>query len=154
MQLFSLVGFSAFVLYSGAPSFQFLAQGSSYLLIDLFVGSLNVIGLMLLYRSFTTGNMSITAPIASSFPIFTILLGFLLLGQVIGVARGIAVAIVIAGVIISGVNLSPPKETPQVVTVSRPRHLSASVISAFFASIFFGGAYLGLNLGLTILAQL
>ncbi|MDA4111377.1 MAG: DMT family transporter [Thaumarchaeota archaeon] len=148
VQLFSLIGFSAYVLLTGPPTVEFLSKGSSYLVIDLFVGMLNVSGLMLLYRSFTTGNMSLTAPIASSFPIFTILLGYVFLGQVIGAAKGIAIAIVISGVILSGVNLSSTKNNPSKIEKTKTKRLSNSVVSAFAASLFFGGAYLGLNLGL------
>jgi drug/metabolite transporter (DMT)-like permease len=148
VQLFSLVGFTVLVFYLGPPSIQFLAGGSSFLLIDLFVGSLNVMGLMLLYRSFATGNMSLAAPIGSTFPIFTILFGYLLLGQVIGLAKGVAVAIVITGVIISGINLSPQNVSTGKGATSKPKLLSTSVILSLLASIFFGGAYLGLNLGL------
>ncbi|MFI5419528.1 MAG: EamA family transporter [Nitrososphaerales archaeon] len=143
VQLFSLVGFTMLVFYLGPPSFQFLAGGASFLLIDLFVGSLNVMGLMLLYRSFATGNMSLAAPIGSTFPIFTILFGYLLLGQVIGLAKGVAVAIVITGVIISGLNLSPQNVTTKGAT---SKLLSTTVILSVLSSIFFGGAYLGLNL--------
>ena len=145
------MGFTTFLVFTGPPSLTFLSGGTGFFLIDLFVGSLNLVGLMLLYRSFTTGNMSLTAPIASSFPIFTILLGYLLLGQVVGFAKGIAIAIVIAGVIISGVNLKPPMN---VLQGSRRSRLSGSVLSALFASLFFGAAYLGLNLGLTYFGSL
>jgi drug/metabolite transporter (DMT)-like permease len=105
-------------------------------------------GLMLLYRAFATGNMSLAAPIGSTFPVFTILLGYLLLGQGIGFAKGVAVAIVIAGVVISGVNLRPQKGVSGRQTISQPKVLSTNVILSFLASIFFGSAYLGINLGL------
>lgn len=104
---------------------------------------------MLLYRAFATGNMSLAAPIGSTFPIFTILLGYILLGEGIGLAKGIAVAIVITGVVISGVNLSSPQKIDtRTVADSKRKGPSTSVIISFISSIFFGAAYLGINLGL------
>jgi len=143
MQLFSLVGFSAFLLVTGVPSIGFLSKGVNYVLLDLVVGVLNVLGLILLYRAFSIGNMSLTAPIAGSFPIFTILLGFVLLDQGIGFEKGIAIAIVIFGVILSGVSPGPGQNTS--IGFQNKRN-SSGVISALLASIFFGAAYLGLNL--------
>ncbi len=143
MQLFSLAGFSAFILITGLPSMGFISKGANYMLLDIFVGALNVLGLMLLYRAFSIGNMSLTAPIAGSFPIFTILFGFVLLGQGIGLEKGIAIAIVISGVILSGVTPGPDGSSGQ---VPKKRN-STGVVSALLASIFFGAAYLGLNYG-------
>ena len=141
MQLFSLIGFSAFIAITGVPSIGFISQGVNYVLLDIVVGALNVLGLMLLYRAFSIGNMSLTAPIAGSFPIFTILFGFIVLGQGIELEKGIAIAIVISGVILSGV--SPSSSSGQV----QKKRNSSGVLSALLASIFFGAAYLGLNYG-------
>ena len=146
MQLFSLIGFSAFILVTGVPSINFISNGVDYALIDLIVGALNLLGLMLLYRAFSIGNMSLTAPIAGSYPIFTILLGFLLLGQGIGFEKGIAIGIVIFGVILSGFAPSPIQNSSSSASAQKKRN-SSGVISAVLSSIFFGAAYLGLNLG-------
>jgi drug/metabolite transporter (DMT)-like permease len=143
MQLFSLIGFSVFIAIMGVPSIGFISQGVNYMLLDILVGALNVLGLMLLYRAFSIGNMSLTAPIAGSFPIFTILFGFILLGQGIGLEKGIAIAIVISGVILSGVSPGPGSSSTQV----QKKRNSSGVLSALLASIFFGAAYLGLNYG-------
>jgi len=144
MQLFSLIGFSAFILITGVPSIGLLSKGVNFVLLDLVVGALNVLGLILLYRAFSIGNMSLTAPIAGSFPIFTILLGFVVLGQGIGLEKGVAIAIVIFGVILSGVSPGPDKSN--VGQVQKKRN-SSGVVSALFASIFVGAAYPGLNYG-------
>jgi drug/metabolite transporter (DMT)-like permease len=147
MQLFSLIGFSAFILITGVPSIGLLSKGVNFVLLDLVVGALNVLGLILLYRAFSIGNMSLTAPIAGSFPIFTILLGFIILGQGIGFEKGIAIAIVIFGVILSGVSPGP-KGSSNSGQVQKRRN-SSGVFSALFASILFGAAYLGLNYGVS-----
>ncbi len=86
------------------------------------------------------GNMSLSAPITGSFPIFTILLGFIILGEGIGLEKGVAIAIVISGVILTG--LSPEQSTDKA-----KRRTGSAVLSALTASIFFGAAYLCLNVG-------
>ena len=142
VQLFSLIAFSAFTLATGLPSSSFLVKGAYPALLDLVAGVLNVFGLMQLYRAFMIGNMSLSAPIAGSFPIFTILIGFIVFGQGIGLEKGVAIAIVISGVIMTGV--SP--EQPTGVDKTKRRNGSA-VLSALTASVFFGAAYVCLNAG-------
>ncbi|HYB03811.1 MAG TPA: DMT family transporter [Nitrososphaerales archaeon] len=142
MQLLSMVGFTIYFLVTGFPSPEFLSKGGDLLLVVLVAGVLNVFGLMQLYRAFSVGNMSLSAPIGSSYPIFTILLGFIILRQGIGLEKGIAITIVILGVMLTGitsdyqsVDNSPPR---------RRRNVSA-VVSAITASVFFGAAYLGID---------
>jgi len=90
------------------------------------------------------GNMSLAAPISSSYPIFTILFGFLLLGIGIGLERGVAIAIVITGVIMTGIS-SEHKEESDRATVGKRRNWSA-IASAVTSSVVFGAAYLGVDL--------
>jgi len=89
------------------------------------------------------GNMSLSAPIGSSYPIFTILLGFLILGQGIGLEKGAAIAIVIFGVMLTGI--SPDYHMSDNSTVTRKSRNWSAVASAITASVFFGAAYLGIN---------
>ncbi len=142
MQLFSLIGFTLYFLVTGLPPVAFLRAGGDLLLVVLVAGILNVFGLMQLYRSFSIGKMSLSAPIGSSYPIFTILLGFILLGQGIGMEKGIAIAIVIAGVMLTGI--TPDYQSVSNSPPGRRRNLSA-VASAIAASIFFGAAYVGID---------
>jgi len=142
MQLFSLVGFTILVLLTGFPSIHFLQNGNGSVFLVIAAGILNVFGLMQLYRAFSVGNMSLAAPIAGSFPIFTILLAFIVLGQTIGLEKGIAISIVISGVIMTGI--SPETEHVQIGKKSN----SNTVASALIASFFFGAAYLCLDAGL------
>jgi drug/metabolite transporter (DMT)-like permease len=144
MQLFSLAGFSIYILATGSPV-QLLVHAPVLALIGLVAGAVNVFGLMQLYRAFSIGNMSLSAPIASSYPIFTILFSFVILGQGIGFEKGIAIAIVISGVILTG--LTPEnQETIQSQGSSRKgRRISNVVLSALTASVFFGAAYVCLD---------
>jgi uncharacterized membrane protein len=142
MQLFSLVGFTVYFLVTGLPSAEFLAKSGNLLYVVLIAGVLNVFGLMQLYRSFSIGNMSLSAPIGSSYPIFTILIAFILLGQGISLEKGIAIAVVILGVMLTGI--SPDYQPSNPTTPKKKRNLSA-VASAITASLFFGAAYVGID---------
>jgi drug/metabolite transporter (DMT)-like permease len=142
MQLLSMVGFTVYFLVTGLPSVQFLKAGGDLLWVVLVSGILNVFGLMQLYRAFSIGNMSLSAPIGSSYPIFTILIGFIILGQGIGLEKGIAIAIVIAGVMLTGI--TPDYQSVKNSPPRRKRNLSA-VLSAITASVFFGAAYVGID---------
>jgi drug/metabolite transporter (DMT)-like permease len=143
MQLFSMVGFTIFILATGPPAPEFLIKSGSLLPIVLIAGALNLFGLMQLYRSFSVGNMSLAAPIGSSYPIFTILLGFIILGQGIGLEKGIAIAVVIAGVMLTGV--SSNYQTISNSSIQKGGHNWSSVASAITASVFFGAAYLAID---------
>jgi drug/metabolite transporter (DMT)-like permease len=144
VQLFSLIGFSAFIIATGFPSLKFFEIGASDVMFVILAGVLNVFGLMQLYRAFSIGNMSLSAPIGSSYPIFTILLGFVFLGQGIGLEKGVAIALVIFGVALTG--LTPEQETVGKVPMGK-RQNSSAVVSALTAAIFFGAAYLCLDAG-------
>lgn len=143
MQLFSLIGFSIYILVTGPPIRLFL-HGPDLALLGLLAGALNVFGLMQLYRAFATGNMSLAAPIGSSFPIFTILLGFLILGEGIGLEKGVAIAIVISGVILTGLSPDNPS-VGESQSIKKRNFSSRATLSALSASIFFGAAYLCLD---------
>lgn len=148
MQLFSLIGFSIFIAMTGPPSIDFFRLGARDVATVVLAGILNVFGLMQLYRAFSIGNMSLAAPIAGSYPIFTILLGFLILGQGIGLEKGIAIAIVISGVILTGV--SSGDQAPGLTTKIWN---SNAAVSALTAAIFFGAAYLCLDAGVGYLGS-
>jgi drug/metabolite transporter (DMT)-like permease len=143
MQLFSLVGFSVFILLTGVPSSAFLIRGTDLVLVGLVVGVLNVFGLMQLYRAYLIGNMSLSAPIGGSYPIYTILIAFVILGEGIGLEKGIAIAIVILGVMITGINLD--NKSPNDPSTKERKANGSAVLSALTASVFFGAAYVGLN---------
>jgi len=148
MQLFSLVGFSILIAGTGLPGIDFLRLGARDVAIVILAGILNVFGLMQLYRAFSIGNMSLAAPIAGSYPIFTILLGFLILGEGIGLEKGMAIAIVITGVILTGVG------TGAQVAGQIEIWNSSAVASALTAAIFFGAAYLCLDEGVGYLGSI
>lgn len=141
MQLFSAIGISIYIALSGIPSPEFLIRGSDLVIIVLIAGVLNVFGLMQLYRAFSIGNMSIAAPIASSYPIFTILFGFIILGEGVGLEKGIAIAIVVSGVILTGIS----HQGSEGLTSFGHKGNMSTVASALTASVFFGATYLILD---------
>jgi drug/metabolite transporter (DMT)-like permease len=152
MQLFSLVGFSIYVFATGLPGGELLTKGMNLALLEVVAGALNVFGLMQLYRAFSIGNMSLAAPIGGSYPIFTILLGFVILGEGIGLEKGIAIAIVISGVLLTGIT-SDYQATSGSSNQGKRQNWS-TVASALTASVFFGAAYLFLNAGAAYLGAI
>ncbi len=145
VQLFSLTGFTIFILVTGMPTPEFLIKGANLELVVIIVGALNAFGLMQLYRAFSIGNMSLSAPIAASYPIFTILLEFVILGVGIGLEKGVAIAIVIFGAMLTGISTEANIESSS-PNGGRRRNWSA-FMSALTASVCFGAAYVGLNAG-------
>ena len=77
-----------------------------YFVINLLVGLGMFVALLFLYRGYATGIMSIAAPVAGSYPIVTILLVTVLLGETVTSARALGIATVIFGIIVAGIKLS------------------------------------------------
>lgn len=63
-------------------------------------------GFLFLYKGFSTGVMSVVAPISGSYPIVTIALSISLLGAVVGRLQAIGIAIVLTGIILASMNLN------------------------------------------------
>jgi drug/metabolite transporter (DMT)-like permease len=76
------------------------------LAVNFMAGAFNFIGFLFLYRGFSSGIMSIVAPISGSYPIVTITLSISFLGAVVGQYQAIGIAIVLGGIILASVNLS------------------------------------------------
>ncbi len=97
----------AFSLVSGVGNFSsVLAANQSYLLLNLLAGVLGFVGLVLLYRGYFTGVMSVVAPIAGSYPAVSVTLSVVLLGTVLSPVKSIGIVGVILGIILTGVRLS------------------------------------------------
>jgi drug/metabolite transporter (DMT)-like permease len=148
MQLLSLLGFSVYILLAGLPVSRLLVESGNLVYLVLLAGVLNVFGLIQLYRAFSVGNMSLAAPIGSSYPIFTILLGFIILGQSIGLEKGIAIGIVVVGVMMTGFSSGEQTPNTPVIQQQQGRNVGA-IVSALIASVFFGAAYLCLDAGVS-----
>ena len=96
----------AFSLISGVGSFSSVLAHQSYLLLNLSAGVLGFVGLVLLYRGYFTGVMSVVAPIAGSYPAISVTLSVVLLGTVLSPVKSIGIAGVIIGIILTGVKVS------------------------------------------------
>ncbi len=76
------------------------------LALNLSLGALVFLSLLFKYRGLSQGLMSIVAPIAGAYPIVTIALAFIVLGQSLSPFDASAIACVIIGAVLSGINLS------------------------------------------------
>ena len=135
------------------------------------------VALLFLYRGYATGIMSVTAPIAGSYPIVTLGLSALLLGEAVGGLKLVGIGTVIAGIILAGVKLSElrfifsPKESQQRrngLTTSEPdqknlvsagnveveRRAVKGFDSGLVACISLGLTYFGLAIVAPIFGQL
>ncbi|HKW05859.1 MAG TPA: DMT family transporter [Nitrososphaerales archaeon] len=76
------------------------------IVINLFVGVLSFLGFVSLYKGYAKGTMSIVAPIAASYPIVSILLAFVIIGEALTFLQGIAISVVLVGVLLTGSKFS------------------------------------------------
>lgn len=77
-----------------------------YLVLNLSIGVIAFIGIVLLYRGYYEGVMSIVAPIAGAFPVVAVALSVLLLGTALTPIKSFAIVGAIAGIILAGIKLS------------------------------------------------
>jgi transporter family protein len=63
-------------------------------------GTLAVLSLAALYVALGNGEASIVIPVSSAFPIVTLLLAWLLLGERLTVRRSLGTVVVVAGVVV------------------------------------------------------
>jgi uncharacterized membrane protein len=104
-----IIGFLALTLYVAAsPSeYPILGHYTWFLLtVNFMARAFNFLGFLFLYRGFSTGVMSIVASISGSYPIVTIALSISFLGAVLRPFLAIGIAIVLGGIILTGVNLT------------------------------------------------
>jgi len=85
----------------------------TYFALNLGTGVIAFLGIFFLYRGYSTGVMSIVAPIAGAFPIIAVSLSILLLGASLTPIRSVSIVAAIAGIILTGVKLSSFREALQ-----------------------------------------
>lgn len=164
VQLFSFIGLTAYVLLANPSSLQKITGNTTVFAENLVVGVLMFGALLFLYRGYADGMMSITAPIASSYPVITIVLSVIVLGITIANVIVIGITIVVAGIILAGIRLSELRyliggtqigKMGVTRLTSRSNVLSSGqgkrailvkgVDSAIIACLFLGIIYLGLG---------
>jgi uncharacterized membrane protein len=77
-----------------------------YLAINLASGVIAFLGITFLYRGYLEGVMSIVAPIGGAYPVVAVTLSIILLGSILTPTRSLSIALVIIGIVLSGVQVS------------------------------------------------
>jgi len=77
-----------------------------YLSINLIAGVIAFFGIVVLYRGYAEGIMSIVAPIGGAYPVVAVTLSIVLLGTTLTTIRTLAIFSAIVGIVLAGVKLS------------------------------------------------
>jgi drug/metabolite transporter (DMT)-like permease len=109
VQIFGFIGLAFYLWVTGQIDTRLILDSPYPLLYNLIVGVAMFAALLFLYRGYATGIISITAPVAGSYPVITIILATLILGVVISGAKLIGISIVIIGIILAGIKISELK---------------------------------------------
>jgi len=103
----------------------------------IFVGLLNAVGTMVLYRSFEIGKMSIVAPLSASYPVLTLLLS-VMSGERLTLARFLGIALTILGVILVAHGETLPDDANAIDSTTQPAKKRLGVGWALLAAVAFG----------------
>jgi drug/metabolite transporter (DMT)-like permease len=123
--------FPGFVLNS---SFVFSAL-SVFLL--LFISVTTYVAFLALYQAYSKGMLSLTAPIANSYPAFSILLSVLLIGASFSLGSIWALVAIMIGIVLVSTSLSDLRRR----LFGRGKALAPGVGSAVISAIFFGASW-------------
>jgi drug/metabolite transporter (DMT)-like permease len=102
-----------------------------------FVGLLNAVGNMALYRSFEIGKMSIVAPLSASYPVLTLLLS-VMTGERLTLARFLGIALTILGVILVAHGETLPDDANAIDSTTQPAKKRLGVGWALLAAVVYG----------------
>lgn len=119
-----------FVRSSFAPSFESL-------LLLVFIAVTTYLAFFGLYRAYSKGMLSLTAPIANSYPAFSTVLSVLLLGASFSPDSIVALIIVMIGIVLVSTSISDLR----LRLFGRGKAFAPGVGSAIFAAIFFGSSW-------------
>lgn len=86
-----------------------------------------------LYRAYSKGMLSLTAPIANSYPAFSVVLSVLLIGASFTPVAMAAIAVIIAGIVLVSTSFSELR-----ARLSGGKMLAPGIGAAILAAIFFG----------------
>jgi drug/metabolite transporter (DMT)-like permease len=118
---------------------------------DAILSLIILVGAALLYRSFVIGKLAVVSPIAASFGAITTILA-LVTGERPNAPQLVGLALLLAGVTLSGMALSPRDgQSKKATELGRQsgsrwrRWLGPGVPEALGATLLFGGAYFGLR---------
>lgn len=137
MQFFGFALLSVYLKWSGGFS-RGVAPGWQPWALAVVAGLLNVGASLALYHSFEVGTLSIVGPVSSSYPALTVALS-LLSGEHLQLARGVGLAVTLAGVVLASTSFASLKATNvKVGSEVSSAHLSKGVGWAIAAALGFG----------------
>jgi len=103
----------------------------------VFIATATYLAFAALYRAYSRGMLSLTAPIANSYPAFSVALSVLLIGATFSRGALVALAVVIVGIALVSTSISDLKTR----LLSRGKILAPGVGSAVVAAFFFGSSW-------------
>ncbi len=106
LQLVGLVEVSAYVFIVNPSILSLAVSNPRILLVNFLVGILGFLSILFLLRGFLKGVMSIVSPIASTYPVFTIILSVLFLSATVGGIQAVGIALLLTGIILAGFKVS------------------------------------------------
>lgn len=111
------------------------------LLVLLLIAVTTYLSFAALYRAYTAGMLSLTAPIANSYPAFSVALSVLLIGASFSPEAIVTIAVVIVGILLVSTSLS------QLKAQLRGRMLAPGIGAAIVAAFFFGISWTAFGYG-------
>jgi len=114
-----------------------LALSPLSILLLVFIAVSTYASFAALYRAYSRGMLSLTAPIVNSYPAFSAVLAVLLIGASFSLAATAALVVVVVGIALVSTNVSDLRKLMH----SRGGPLAPGVGSAIVASIFFGASW-------------
>lgn len=124
--LFSAITILPFLLYTGVNP----GINPFLLLFAVFTPFASFLGYFFIYRAFKQGNLSITAPIVTAYPVVTVLGAVFILGDRLSQVEIISIAAVILGIILLSTKFSS--------FGSKRKLVAAGVGSAILSTLFIG----------------
>lgn len=107
------------------------------ILLLVFIAVSTFLSFAALYRAYSKGMLSLTAPIANSYPAFSVLLSVLLIGASFSLGAIAALAAVIFGIVLVSTSFSDLRTR----LFTRANALAPGVGSALIAALFFGASW-------------
>jgi len=125
------------VLFPGLFLKSSVAISPTLIVLLLFVALTTYLSFAALYRAYSKGMLSLTAPIVNSYPAFSVILSILLIGASFSLGAIAALAVVIIGIVLVSTSISDLRR----LLFSRGSALAPGVGPAIMASVFFGASF-------------
>jgi drug/metabolite transporter (DMT)-like permease len=118
------------------PEFWLLFVEPWYALAGILLGVVNALATLSLYKGFEVGRLSVVSPIASSYPVVSVILAIVFLRENITDERLTGIALIMAGIILVGIQRSEREAN---------KHVASGVIYAIGCMLLGGFLYFALK---------